>query len=120
MNVGAAVAWRTARERAARAAEAARERYGFNDFKLKGGVLSGDDEVDAVTALHERDDALVRRTELTNLAEPVPILNLHGSLLALQNKLLMLCGHLGPWFIQIDALLFGKSNQHSMKILSMS
>ena len=35
-------------------AEAARERYGFNDFKLKGGVLSGDAEVDAVTALHER------------------------------------------------------------------
>ncbi|MDM0045745.1 glucarate dehydratase [Variovorax dokdonensis] len=37
-----------------RLAEAARERYGFNDFKLKGGVLSGDEEVDAVTALHER------------------------------------------------------------------
>jgi glucarate dehydratase len=37
-----------------RLAEAARERYGFDDFKLKGGVLSGDDEVDAVTALHER------------------------------------------------------------------
>jgi len=37
-----------------RLAEAARERYGFNDFKLKGGVLAGDAEVDAVTALHER------------------------------------------------------------------
>jgi glucarate dehydratase len=37
-----------------RLAEAARARYGFNDFKLKGGVLRGDDEVDAVTALHER------------------------------------------------------------------
>ncbi|HOB93239.1 MAG TPA: glucarate dehydratase [Aquabacterium sp.] len=37
-----------------RLAEAARARYGFNDFKLKGGVLAGDDEVDAVTALHER------------------------------------------------------------------
>ncbi len=35
-------------------AEAARERYGFNDFKLKGGVLRGEDEVEAVTALHER------------------------------------------------------------------
>jgi glucarate dehydratase len=35
-------------------AEAARERYGFNDFKLKGGVLAGEAEVDAVTALHER------------------------------------------------------------------
>ena len=37
-----------------RLAEAAREKYGFNDFKLKGGVLRGDEEVDAVTALHER------------------------------------------------------------------
>ncbi len=37
-----------------RLAEAARARYGFNDFKLKGGVLSGDAEVEAVTALHER------------------------------------------------------------------
>jgi glucarate dehydratase len=37
-----------------RLAEAAYERYGFNDFKLKGGVLAGDAEVDAVTALHER------------------------------------------------------------------
>ena len=37
-----------------RQAEAARERYGFNDFKLKGGVLAGEAEVEAVTALHER------------------------------------------------------------------
>jgi len=37
-----------------RLAEAARARYGFNDFKLKGGVLAGDAEVDAVTAIHER------------------------------------------------------------------
>ena len=37
-----------------RLAEAAREKYGFNDFKLKGGVLRGDDEIAAVTALHER------------------------------------------------------------------
>jgi glucarate dehydratase len=35
-------------------AEAAYERYGFNDFKLKGGVLPGDDEVQALLALHER------------------------------------------------------------------
>ncbi|WPB58143.1 glucarate dehydratase [Xylophilus sp. GOD-11R] len=35
-------------------AEAAQEKYGFQDFKLKGGVLRGDEEVDAVTALHER------------------------------------------------------------------
>ena len=37
-----------------RLAEAARERYGFDDFKLKGGVLRGEEEVAAVTALHER------------------------------------------------------------------
>ena len=41
-------------EAVVRLAEAARDKYGFNDFKLKGGVLSGDEEVDAVTALHER------------------------------------------------------------------
>lgn len=37
-----------------RLAEAAREKYGFNDFKLKGGVLSGDEEMEAIQALHER------------------------------------------------------------------
>jgi len=37
-----------------RLAEAAHARYGFNDFKLKGGVLRGEDEIEAVTALHER------------------------------------------------------------------
>jgi len=37
-----------------RLAEAAHERYGFEDFKLKGGVLRGDEEVEAVVALHER------------------------------------------------------------------
>ncbi|MDM0082413.1 glucarate dehydratase [Variovorax sp. J31P179] len=37
-----------------RLAEAARDKYGFNDFKLKGGVLRGDEEVDAIVALHER------------------------------------------------------------------
>lgn len=41
-------------ESVVRLAEAARARYGFNDFKLKGGVLAGDAEVDAVTAIHER------------------------------------------------------------------
>jgi glucarate dehydratase len=37
-----------------RLAEAAQQRYGFQDFKLKGGVLSGDAEVETVCALHER------------------------------------------------------------------
>jgi glucarate dehydratase len=37
-----------------RLAEAAQARYGFNDFKLKGGVLRGGEEIEAVTALAER------------------------------------------------------------------
>jgi glucarate dehydratase len=37
-----------------RLSEAAHARYGFNDFKLKGGVLPGDTEIAAVTALAER------------------------------------------------------------------
>ncbi|WP_448608785.1 enolase C-terminal domain-like protein [Geodermatophilus sp. URMC 60] len=35
-------------------AEAAQARYGFSDFKLKGGVLAGEEEVAAVRALAER------------------------------------------------------------------
>jgi glucarate dehydratase len=41
-------------EAVVRLAEAAQARYGFNDFKLKGGVLTGDAEIEAVTALAER------------------------------------------------------------------
>jgi glucarate dehydratase len=41
-------------EAVVRLAEAAQARYGFQDFKLKGGVQAGDLEVDAVTALKER------------------------------------------------------------------
>jgi glucarate dehydratase len=37
-----------------RLAEAAQERYGFLDFKLKGGVLEGAAEMEAATALAER------------------------------------------------------------------
>ncbi|WP_245565312.1 enolase C-terminal domain-like protein [Nocardioides insulae] len=37
-----------------RLAEAAQARYGFHDFKLKGGVLSGEQEIAAVRALKER------------------------------------------------------------------
>ena len=37
-----------------RLAEAAKAHYGFNDFKLKGGVLSGADEMKAVEALASR------------------------------------------------------------------
>ena len=37
-----------------RLAEATHARYGFRDFKLKGGVLPGDEEIEAIVALHER------------------------------------------------------------------
>ena len=37
-----------------RQAEAASSLYGFNDFKLKGGVMSGAREMDAVAALKAR------------------------------------------------------------------
>ncbi len=37
-----------------RLAEAAYAHYGFEDFKLKGGVLSGEQEIEAVTALAKR------------------------------------------------------------------
>jgi glucarate dehydratase len=35
-------------------AVAAHARYGFNDFKLKGGVLRGEEEIEAMVALHAR------------------------------------------------------------------
>jgi glucarate dehydratase len=41
-------------EAVVRLAEAAQARYGFEDFKLKGGVLRGEQEVEAIVALHER------------------------------------------------------------------
>ena len=44
----------TTPEAIVRLAEAAHARYGFNDFKLKGGVLRGDEELQAIHALHER------------------------------------------------------------------
>jgi glucarate dehydratase len=37
-----------------RLAEAAHDHYGFADFKLKGGVLGGEQEIEAVTALAKR------------------------------------------------------------------
>ncbi|HVZ46007.1 MAG TPA: enolase C-terminal domain-like protein [Ramlibacter sp.] len=40
-------------EAVVRLAQAAQARYGFEDFKLKGGVLRGEEEVQAVRALHE-------------------------------------------------------------------
>jgi glucarate dehydratase len=37
-----------------RLAEAAQDRYGFQDFKLKGGVLRGEEEMEAVVGLAQR------------------------------------------------------------------
>ncbi|MGH4033462.1 enolase C-terminal domain-like protein [Actinomycetota bacterium Odt1-20B] len=57
----AAVAWHRIRHEEAlspeaivRQAEAAHDRYGFQDFKLKGGVLPGSEEVRAIRALKDR------------------------------------------------------------------
>jgi glucarate dehydratase len=51
--------WKRVRHEAAmdaegvvRLAKAAHARYGFQDFKLKGGVLRGEEEMEAVAALH--------------------------------------------------------------------
>lgn len=41
-------------ERVVEEAEALHEKYGFRNFKLKGGVLAGSDEMDAVRALKKR------------------------------------------------------------------
>ena len=57
----AAEAWDRLRDEAAltpaaivRLAEAAQAKFGFSDFKLKGGVLRGEDEIETVNALAER------------------------------------------------------------------
>jgi glucarate dehydratase len=41
-------------EAVVRLAEATHDLYGFADFKLKGGVLSGDEEIEIITALAKR------------------------------------------------------------------
>ena len=58
---GADNAWFQRRHEAAltpeavvRPAEAAHARYGFNDFKLKGGALRAEEDIEAVQALHAR------------------------------------------------------------------
>jgi glucarate dehydratase len=72
-------------EAVVRLAEAAQARYGFQDFKLKGGVLAGEEEVAAVTALHERFPA-ARITLDPNggwlLADAVRLLRDTGDVLA--------------------------------------
>ena len=58
---GAGDGWEAVRDQEAmtpeaivRLAEAAYEKYGFRDFKLKGGVLRGEEEIQAIHALHAR------------------------------------------------------------------
>jgi glucarate dehydratase len=41
-------------EAVVRLAEAAHDHYGFADFKLKGGVLTGEEEIEAVSAIAKR------------------------------------------------------------------
>ncbi|ASL76576.1 glucarate dehydratase (plasmid) [Ralstonia solanacearum] len=60
-GAGAADGWLRLRHEAAmtpaqiaRLAEAAAERYGFADFKLKGGVMRGADEMEAIAAIKAR------------------------------------------------------------------
>ena len=68
-----------------RLGEAAHARYGFNDFKLKGGVLAGDVEMEAIAALKARFPA-ARITLDPNgawsLAEAVRLCRGRGDLLA--------------------------------------
>lgn len=48
-----------------RLAEAAYEKYGFNDFKLKGGVLAGEEEAESIVALAQRFPPGILRSILT-------------------------------------------------------
>jgi len=68
-----------------RLAEAAQQRYGFQDFKLKGGVLAGDDEMRAVEALARRfPDARITLDPngAWSLAEAVRLCRGRGDVLA--------------------------------------
>lgn len=49
-------------KRMVRLAEAAHARYGFKDFKLKGGVLRGEEQIEFIVALSGRfPDARIAR-----------------------------------------------------------
>jgi glucarate dehydratase len=68
-----------------RLAEAAQARYGFNDFKLKGGVFAGDVEMAAIAALKARfPDARITLDPngAWSLAEAVRLCRGQGHLLA--------------------------------------
>ena len=85
--------WYAARHQAAMTAEAiadqasaAAERYGFRDFKLKGGVMRGEDEIAAVTAVKNRFPTHSRVTLDPNgawsLAEAIALCKGRGDVLA--------------------------------------
>ncbi len=68
-----------------RLAEAAHARYGFRDFKLKGGVLDGAEEMEAIAALAQRfPDARITLDPngAWSLAEAVRLCRGQGHLLA--------------------------------------
>ncbi|HEU5340884.1 enolase C-terminal domain-like protein [Edaphobacter sp.] len=68
-----------------RLAEAAHERYGFRDFKLKGGVFSGAQEMETASALAERfSDARITLDPngAWSLAEAVALCRGKGNVLA--------------------------------------
>ena len=71
-------------ESVVRLAEAARELYGFRNFKLKGGVLEGAKEIEAIKALAERFPearVTIDPNGAWSLAEAVGLCrNLHGIL----------------------------------------
>jgi len=72
-------------EQVVREAEAAVDRYGFSDFKLKGGVMRGEEEMQAVTAIKQRFPE-VRVTLDPNggwsLAEAIAVCKGRGDVLA--------------------------------------
>ena len=52
--------------------KAAKEKYGFKDFKLKGGVLAGDEEMKVIKAMGSRNSSEIRLYNApTRLAEPL-------------------------------------------------
>ena len=69
----------------ARQAEAAVDRYGFADFKLKGGVMAGADEMEAIAAIKARFPdarATPTRNGAWSLDEAVALCRGQGHLLA--------------------------------------
>ena len=72
-------------EQVALEAEAAVDRYGFSDFKLKGGVMRGEEEMQAVAAIKRRfpnGRVTLDPNGGWSLAEAIAICKGHGDVLA--------------------------------------